>query len=145
MKKYLKVILLCLIGGFLYICTELAWRGRTHWTMFFLGGVCAYLVGLINQNRRKCVPLVRQGIIGSIIITTLEFFTGLIVNLWLEWDVWDYSNLPFNLCGQICLLYSVLWFFFSIIIVLYDDELRNIIYKEKIPHYCLIRHKRKGE
>lgn len=145
MKKYLKVILLCLIGGFLYICTELAWRGRTHWTMFFLGGVCAYLVGLINHNRRKCVPLVRQGIIGSIIITTLEFFTGLIVNLWLEWDVWDYSNLPFNLCGQICLLYSVLWFFFSIIIVLYDDELRNIIYKEKIPHYCLIRHKRKGE
>lgn len=145
MKKYLKVILLCSIGGFLYICTELAWRGRTHWTMFFLGGVCAYLVGLINQNRRKCVPLVRQGIIGSIIITTLEFFTGLIVNLWLKWDVWDYSNLPFNLCGQICLLYSVLWFFFSIIIVLYDDELRNIIYKEKIPHYCLIRHKRKGE
>lgn len=145
MKKYLKVILLCSIGGFLYICTELAWRGRTHWTMFFLGGVCAYLVGLINQNRRKCVPLVRQGIIGSIIITTLEFFTGLIVNLWLKWDVWDYSNLPFNLCGQICLLYSVLWFFFSIIIVLYDDELRNIIYKEEIPHYCLIRHKRKGE
>ena len=145
MKKYLKVILLCLIGGFLYICTELAWRGRTHWTMFFLGGVCAYLVGLINQNRRKCVPLVRQGIIGSIIITTLELFTGLIVNLWLEWDVWDYSNLPFNLCGQICLLYSVLWFFFSIIIVLYDDELRNIIYKEEIPHYCLIRHRRKGE
>ena len=145
MKKYLKVILLCSIGGFLYICTELAWRGRTHWTMFFLGGVCAYLVGLINQNRRKCVPLVRQGIIGSIIITTLEFFTGLIVNLWLEWDVWDYSNLPFNLCGQIWLLYSVLWFFFSIIIVLYDDELRNIIYKEEIPHYCLIRHKRKGE
>lgn len=111
MKKYLKGILLCSIGGFLYICTELAWRGRTHWTMFFLGGVCAYLVGLINQNRRKCVPLVRQGIIGSIIITTLEFFTGLIVNLWLEWDVWDYSNLPFNLCGQICLLYSILWFF----------------------------------
>ena len=28
-------------------------------------------------------------------------------------DVWDYSKVPFNFLGQVCVLYSVLWGFLS--------------------------------
>jgi uncharacterized membrane protein len=27
-----------------------------------------------------------------------------------DWRVWDYSGLPLNLLGQICLLYTIIWF-----------------------------------
>ena len=43
------------------------------------------------------------------IITAIEFAAGCIVNLWLQMDVWDYSFLPLNLFGQVCLLYTFLW------------------------------------
>ena len=40
------------------------------------------------------MPLWQQVLIGAVGITILEFLTGCIVNLWLGWGVWDYSNLP---------------------------------------------------
>lgn len=44
------------------------------------------------------------------LITAAEFATGLVVNLLLGWQVWDYSAEPANLLGQICLRYSFYWF-----------------------------------
>ncbi|MBQ3003172.1 MAG: hypothetical protein IJD82_05525, partial [Clostridia bacterium] len=40
----------------------------------------------------------------------VEFVTGLIVNHWLHLSVWDYSDVPLNLLGQICLPFSLVWF-----------------------------------
>ena len=37
-----------------------------------------------------------------------------VVNLLLGWGVWDYTNRPFNLLGQICLLFSGLWTLLSL-------------------------------
>jgi len=79
-----------------------------------------------------------QGIIGSVIVTVLEFITGLIVNVWLCWDVWDYSDLPFNIMGQICLPFSILWVGVSIIVVVLDDWLRYWWWGEDKPHYRII-------
>ena len=47
-------------------------------------------------------------------ITTVEFVAGCIVNLRLHWQVWDYSSLPFNLLGQICPRFILMWFALSI-------------------------------
>ena len=33
--------------------------------------------------------------------------------LWLKLDIWDYSRIPFNLYGQICLPYAAVWFVLS--------------------------------
>ena len=106
MKK-LRPLILFVIGGLIYILIELVARGRTHWTMFIVGGVAFFLIGCINEKCRK-MPLVRQMLIGAIMITALEFVCGCIVNLWLDWNVWNYSNMPFNLFGQICLPFSIL-------------------------------------
>ena len=75
--------------------------------------------------------------IGSTIITVLEFITGCIVNLWLGWNVWDYSNLPLNLLGQICLPFSTLWYFISAIGIVIDDYIRYIYFDEEYPRYKL--------
>ncbi len=59
------------------------------------------------------------------IITTLEFIVGYIVNIILKWNVWDYSNMPFNIMGQICLGFSTLWFALGIPMTKVSDFLKK--------------------
>lgn len=47
--KALRPLVLIGIGGLLYVLIELAFRGRSHWTMFLVGGLCFWLIGLINE------------------------------------------------------------------------------------------------
>ena len=136
MKPYHKEIILGFIGGLLYIGIELIWRGFSHWTMFALGGLCFVRLGRINEVIPWNMPLWQQMLIGTAVITGLEFITGCIVNLWLGWGVWDYSNVPFNLLGQICLPYTVLWTPISLAGIILDDHLRYWLFKEEKPHYC---------
>ena len=82
MKK-LRPLILFVIGGLIYILIELVARGRTHWTMFIVGGVAFFLVGCINEKERK-MPLIRQMLIGSIVITVLEFLCGCEHMAWME-------------------------------------------------------------
>ena len=42
-------------------------------------------------------------------ITAIEFVAGAIVNVRLKLNVWDYSKMPLNLYGQVCLPFSLLW------------------------------------
>ena len=81
--------------------------------MAITGGAC-FLGLFIISTRDKEKPLLILCLEGSLLITVLEFIAGSIVNLLLGWHVWDYSALPFHLFGQICLLYSVIWFFMCI-------------------------------
>lgn len=99
MKKLLEYMTLLIVGGTLYVLVELLWRGRSHWTMFLLGGVCFICLGLINEIIPWEMLLWQQALIGACIVTVLEFLTGCIVNLWLGLDVWDYSGLPGNILG----------------------------------------------
>lgn len=133
--RYVKPFILFGIGGFLYYAIEILWRGYSHWTMFILGGLCFVLVGFINEVFK--FQLVKQMFLSSVIITVLEFICGCIVNLWLHWNIWDYSELPFNVFGQICLPYSILWFFLSLIAIILDDYLRYWLFGEEKPEYKL--------
>ena len=47
-------------------------------------------------------------------ITAVEFETGLLVNLTLGWGVWDYSDMPLNLMGQICPAFTLAWLALSV-------------------------------
>lgn len=142
MRQYLKTVFLLLAGGLLYVAVELIWRGYSHWTMFFLGGTCFALIGAINELIPWCMPLWKQANIGAAIITLLEFLTGCIVNLWLGWNIWDYSSVPLNLLGQICVPYILLWVPVSLGAIILDDWLRYGMFDEEKPHYCLWRHRK---
>ena len=67
--------------------------------MFILGGICFVLLGLIKQKYTWDIPLLIQMLIGTFIITLMEFIFGCIFNLWLNLNVWDYYDLPFNIMG----------------------------------------------
>lgn len=138
MNKLLKYYTLGTLGGVVYVFIELMWRGYSHWSMFLLGGVCFIALGLINEVIPWEMPLATQMFIGCAIITVLEFITGCIVNLWLGWDVWDYSDLPYNLLGQISVVSSVGWYFLSAVGIVLDDWLRYIFFGEEKPRYTII-------
>lgn len=138
MKQLLKNIILLFVGGLLYISIELLWRGHTHWTMFVLGGICFYYIGLVNEDFTWDMSLIKQMFIGAVVITMLELLFGILVNGVYNLNVWDYSNMPFNFLGQICLPYSILWFFISLPAIVLDDYLRYWLFKEEKPHYRLI-------
>ena len=141
MKEKLKAILkhavLALCGGCVSFLIEMAWRGHSHWTMAVLGGVCFVLIGDINEFIPWNMPLILQGAIGSGIVTVLELVSGIILNLWLGLGIWDYSNMPFNLLGQICLPFTLLWVALSIVAVVLDDWLRYWLFGEDRPTYTL--------
>ena len=58
------------------------------------------------------VALVRpgKGKLNFLLITLTEFIFGVIFNIYLNLNVWDYSGMAFNLMGQVCLPYTLLWF-----------------------------------
>lgn len=133
-----KVLLLFLLGGAAYYGVETLWRGFSHPSMFVLGGVCFVLVGFINEFLPWYMDLGLQSLLGAAIITAAEFITGLVVNVWLGLDVWDYSALPFNCMGQISLQYFLLWIPLSALAIMLDDHIRHKLFGEERPRYCLL-------
>ena len=93
-----------------YSLLEMLWRGYTHWTMSLAGGVCMLVIYCINCAAPGVSVWIRC-LAGAAVITVTELVFGFGVNILLGWNVWDYSSLPLNFKGQICLLYSVLWYF----------------------------------
>ena len=138
MKQTYKYLFLWMVGGFIYISMELIFRGRSHWTIFLLGGLCFVCLGLINELIPWQMPFLKQMFIGMLIITYFEFITGCVVNIWLGWGIWDYSNIPGNILGQICPVFSFLWFWISGAGIILDDWLRYWLFGEDRPHYTII-------
>ena len=57
------------------------------------------------------------------------------LNLMLGLHIWDYSDMPFNFLGQICLPFTILWLFLSLLCIFVDDWLRHALFHEEKPHY----------
>lgn len=139
--KMIRVLSLFLLGAGGYCTIELLWRKRTHWSMGLAGGLCLAL--LHQMNRLLC----RQSwalrcAAGSAIITAVEFLTGCIVNLKLGLKVWDYRDMPLNCKGQVCALYSFLWFLLCIPVLRLSsllhflDKVPQSSMEEKLPKAC---------
>lgn len=135
MTQHLKYLFLFVTGGLLYNIIEIAFRGWSHWTMFILGGICFICLGLINEVIPWEMPLWQQVSIGAGIITSLEFVTGCIINLCLGWAIWDYSQMPGNILGQVCPQFFILWLPVSMAGIVLDDCLRHWMFGEEKPHY----------
>ena len=116
------------IFGVSYVFLEVFYRGHSDVSMFFVGGLCGLLIGLINEITPK-MPVLLQMLLGSVIVTFIEFVTGYILNIKLGLHIWDYSNLRFNILGQVSLLFSVLWFLLSYVVIWLDDKIRKYISK----------------
>ena len=107
MKTWQKTAVLFGIGGFGYGLIEIMWRGYTHWTMAVAGGLSLVMLSRVERFRQR--SRVCKAALFALGVTGIELVFGLIFNRLLKMHVWDYSDQPLNLFGQICLLYSVLW------------------------------------
>ncbi|MEA5083307.1 MAG: hypothetical protein VB018_04040 [Lachnospiraceae bacterium] len=135
MKQYLKYAFLAAVGGWVYCFIEILWRGYTSPTMAIVGGICFILCGSINEFLEWDTALISQMFICSIIITAVEFIAGVLINIICGLSVWNYSQEPYNLYGQVCLLYTNLWFILSAAAIILDDYLRYWLFKEDKPKY----------
>lgn len=104
MKIWRKCVLFY-IGGCAYMVLELVWRGWTHGSMFLAGGSCFLLLGRLEKRK---LGFLSRGIVGALVITAVELAAGLIWNR--DHSVWDYRDRTGNLWGQICPLFTLLWF-----------------------------------
>ena len=112
MQTLVRSIMLFVVGGLGYGLIEILARGYTHWSMFLVGGTCFHLIGKIG-SRFRTWNIARKCALCSLAVTAVEYVSGCLFNLRLKLNVWDYSEMPFNLNGQVCLLYTVLWGFLS--------------------------------
>ena len=97
------------VGAILYSTIEIIWRGRTHWTMAVLGGIVYMILNSISI-RAQGMSIAVKSIIGSGVITLLEFLVGLVLNVKMGLKIWNYENIGYNILGQICPKYTVYWF-----------------------------------
>ena len=135
MVKIYNNVILWLTGGIIYFYMEIAFRGYSHFSMLICGGVCFITVGcmgrkILANSKNMLVALPEIMVSGMLIITFYEFVTGVLVNKVLGWNVWDYSEQKYNVMGQICLIYSLLWSVLSLLCVYLDIIIRKYIFDE---------------
>lgn len=116
------------IGAFGYSLLEILWRGFTHWTMALTGGYCMWMIYQANLQFPK-TRWWKKCALGAAIITMAEFMVGCIVNVIYRMNVWDYSKQRFNLMGQICPLYSFLWFLLCIPLYRFSNLLKHRLHR----------------
>lgn len=112
MAVLIRYAFIYIFGGIGYGLLEILFRGYTHWTMCIAGGLCFLLIYLIAVKSKE--SLWKKWIMSGAVITTVEFVTGSIVNIILDWNVWSYTHQTLNLMGQICILFSAIWVVLSI-------------------------------
>lgn len=133
-----RLLYLAAIGGSIYLLIELAWRGYTHWTMGVVGGICFVLLGSINKWAPLRSSLLAQATAGTLFVTSVELIAGIILNIWLHLAVWDYSNEPLNLYGQICVPYMLLWFPLSFAAIMLYAWLNYLLFRSDRPRFRFI-------
>lgn len=133
----MKTLFLFYFGGATYCTIEVFVREWSHWSMFLLGGLVFVLVGSMNQLWGWETGLIKQIAAGVAVTLAGEFVTGCIVNLWLGWNIWDYSDFPGNILGQICPQFALLWVPLVLIAIVVDDAIRWKFYGEEKPRYYI--------
>jgi len=94
------------VGGLGYGLLEILCRGYTHISMILVGGIC--FVAMVRISKSS-LTFAAQCLTGALFITAMEFAAGWLVNLRMGLGVWDYSQEPLHLYGQICPKFTILW------------------------------------
>ena len=102
-------------GGTVYFLLEVVFKtlrgepDQISWTMLVVAMLLTVAVERCGYQLPWEVPLWLQALACALLVTAVELVSGLILNVWLGLDIWDYSHLPFNLWGQICPQFSAVW------------------------------------
>lgn len=126
MSKLREYAAVYTIGSIGYSAIEILWRGFTHWTMAIAGG-CGFLLLYLTELKMSGKALTEKCAVGCALLTGVELAAGCVVNLALRMNVWDYSGFRGNLLGQVCPLYSALWFLLCIPVIPLSRAVRRLL------------------
>jgi uncharacterized membrane protein len=134
LKHLWRLFILWFVLGMCYTTIELFVRGVTYVQMLWIGGLAGVLIGLLDKqpayyNRRMW----QQCFLGTLITLAVELCSGFVVNIKLHLNIWDYSKMPYNFCGQICLPTAIAWFFLMPLAIYADDWMRWKLFYERHP------------
>ena len=137
MKYFIKNMLLFGVGYCTYIAIEVTYRGSSYALMGICGGLAVVIIDKINNYISWDMDILIQGSIGSFVITIFEFVIGEIA---LHTNVipimWNYSNVPLNIDGVICLPFSIIWICLSIVGILVADAINYYLLNiQPCPYY----------
>lgn len=136
-KMLIPYSIIFTISGLIYIMLELAWRGRTHWTMFVCAGLCGLVMANVNNNLLKFDTDFRiQVLVSALCCTTFEFLFGIIFNG--DFSIWDYRNTWGTihvLDDQINILFFGIWIIISVFGLPFLDWLQWKLNLEEKPYY----------
>lgn len=141
LSKFLLSWLLWTWGGTLYFFMEVIYKTlkgtpeHISWTMLVVAFILCIPLERFGDELPWEMPMILQVLICGIAITIVELISGIIINIWLNLNVWDYSNLPFNFLGQICLQFSLLWIILSYFGIKIFDWIRYTIIGGIRPQY----------
>lgn len=130
MKTISEFFFLWTVGGCIYYGLELFFRGFSHWSMFVLGGICFLFCTLQSRLASHRESLLIQIWRCMIFVLCCEFITGIFFNCWMNLAVWDYSGVPGNLFGQICLPFALLFALLCTIGIYLGNFLLNVFFFE---------------
>lgn len=129
MISFPKYVLMFITGGLSYYLLECLWRGHSYGSMFLVAGACFLLIGVINDRCRKYrIQPILQIAITVVCMTMIEFVSGVFLNLYLGLGVWDYSDLPLNVFGQVCVSYMLLWIPLSFAAIGLDNRMKDFLF-----------------
>lgn len=106
--------------------------------MFVLGGICLLFCAKQGLWTGWREPLWKQVLWCTIFVTSAEFITGIIVNQWLGWNVWDYTGQKWQLFGQICLPFAVIFSALCLFGILLSGYLLYWVYGEEKPQFHVL-------
>lgn len=137
-KRISETCFLGTLGGTIYYTIEMIFRGFSHWSMFLIGGLSMIFFGQQGMWTEWKDPLWKQVFRCTLFVTACEFITGIIVNKWLKWDVWDYSDQPMNLFGQICVPFIIIFSGLCAIGIFTAGYVLCWIFGEKNPDFRIL-------
>lgn len=116
-QNFYELLWIFVIYAFFGWCTEVAYAGVNHGKFVnrgFLNGPycpiygCGVVLVVVVLTPLKENLLIL--FIGSFLLTSIiEFFTGFILEKVFHNKWWDYSKVPFNIKGYVCLKFSIYW------------------------------------
>lgn len=137
-RKCSEYLFLWALGGSIYYLVEVAFRGFSHGSMFVLGGLALLFCTLQGQAMHWMEPLWLQLVRAVVFVTALEFITGILVNKWLRIGVWDYSDQPLQLFGQICVPFMVLFSGLLVCAILLGGTVAHRLFGEERPRFHIL-------
>ena len=134
-------ILYFFVYGFLGWCTEVifaAFKQHRFVNRGFLNGPICPIYGVGVTLVIACLEAFQSNLLllyisSVILVTVLEGVTGWAMDKLFHNKWWDYSKLPFNIGGYVCLLFSLIWGVACVFIVYFVHPLINQVLS-LIPH-----------